>query len=63
MGDYPTGVDAAMFAFAAGVLCPLFTGALPDAAAKHDNLKRYVARMTAKFYPEFPEIAGCKSVG
>jgi glutathione S-transferase len=59
MGDHPFGVDATMFAFAAGGLCPLFAGPLQQAAARHDNLKRYVGRMAASFYPDFPEIAGC----
>ena len=31
------------------------------AAERHDNLKRYVGRMTARFYPELREIAGCKA--
>jgi glutathione S-transferase len=60
MGDYPTGSDATMFGFVSGTLCPLFDGGLQQAAQRHDNLKRYVSRMAAKFYPEFPEIAGCK---
>jgi glutathione S-transferase len=59
MGNEPLGVDATMFAFAAGVLCPTFEGALRAAAARHDNLKRYVGRMTARYYPDWKEIAGC----
>jgi len=61
MGSEPTGIDATMFAFAAGVLCPLFQTPLRTAAEKHDNLRRYVSRMTARFYPEWQEIAGCKA--
>jgi hypothetical protein len=32
------------------------------AAEQHDNLRRYVGRMTARFYPEIKELAGCKAV-
>jgi glutathione S-transferase len=60
MGDYPTGTDATIFAVVAAALTPHFTGALQQAVARHDNLRRYVGRMAAKFYPEFAEIAGCK---
>ena len=34
---------------------------LQRAAASHDNLRRYVGRMTARFYPELSEIAGCQA--
>jgi glutathione S-transferase len=61
MGAEPTGVDATVFAFAAGVLCPIFETPLRDAAAAHENLKAYVARMTARFYPELGEIAGIRA--
>jgi glutathione S-transferase len=60
MGTEPSGVDATIFAFAAGVLCPLFETPLRTAAERHENLKRYVGRMTARYYPELGEIAGCK---
>jgi glutathione S-transferase len=60
MGAEPSGVDATIFAFAAGVLCPLFETPLRTAAERHENLKRYVGRMTARYYPELGEIAGCK---
>jgi len=63
MGAEPTGVDATMFAFAAGALCPLFDSPLRSAAERHDNLKRYVGRMSARYYPDYPEIAGCKADG
>lgn len=62
MGDAPTGVDASMFAFAASALCPVFESDLQRNAARHNNLKRYVSRMTARFYPDWPEIAGCKAI-
>ena len=31
------------------------------AAERHDNLRRYVGRMTARYYPDYSEIAGCKA--
>jgi hypothetical protein len=40
---------------------PAFDTPVRDAAERHDNLKRYVGRMTARFYPEMSEIAGCKA--
>jgi glutathione S-transferase len=61
MGGEPTGVDATTFAFVAGTLCPLFESAARRAAERHDNLRRYVGRMTARFYPDFSEIAGCQA--
>ena len=61
MGGEPTGVDAAMFGFIAGVLCPLFESPMRAAAERHDHLKRYVARMTARFYPDFEAVAGIKA--
>jgi glutathione S-transferase len=60
MGDEPTAVDAAAFAFVASALCPQFVTPLRNAAA-HDNLRRYVSRMTARFYQEISEIAGCQA--
>ena len=59
MGAEPVGADATMFAFAAGALCPAFTTAVRTAAERHDNLKRYVGRMTARFYPDMKVLAGC----
>jgi hypothetical protein len=50
-----------MFAFTAGLLCPLFDTPLRAAAERHDNLKRYVGRMAARFYPDLEEIAGVKA--
>jgi glutathione S-transferase len=61
MGAEPVGVDATIFSFVAGALCPAFETPVRSAAERHDNLKRYVGRMTARFYPEFREIAGCKA--
>jgi glutathione S-transferase len=61
MGSEPSGVDATIFAFVAGLLCPTFDTPLRTATERHDNLKRYVGRMTARYYPELREIAGCKA--
>jgi glutathione S-transferase len=61
MGNEPTGVDATMFSFAVGVLCPVFDTPIRIAAERHDNLKRYVGRMLARFYPDLTEIAGVKA--
>lgn len=62
MGAEPTGVDAAMFAFVSGILCPLFTSPVQQAAWRRDTLRRYVGRMTARFYPDYQEIAGCQAL-
>jgi hypothetical protein len=61
MGAEPTGVDATIFAFAAGTLCPTFDTPLRTAAERLDNLRRYVGRMTARYYPDRAELAGCKA--
>ncbi|HEX9320976.1 MAG TPA: glutathione S-transferase C-terminal domain-containing protein [Xanthobacteraceae bacterium] len=58
-GREPTGVDATAFAFTAGALCPIFTAAARTAAERHENLRAYVGRMTARYYPERSEMAGC----
>jgi glutathione S-transferase len=59
MGSEPSGIDATLFAFLAGALCPLFNTPLRTAAERYANLRRYVGRMAARYYPEFGEIAGC----
>ncbi len=61
MGSEPAGADATMFAFVAGALCPHFDTPLCTAAQRHENLRRYVGRMTARYYPELGEIAGCQA--
>jgi glutathione S-transferase len=61
MGPEPTGIDATLFAFTAGTLCPTFETPIRVASERHDNLKRYVARMTARYYPDREAIAGCKA--
>jgi len=61
MGSEPTGVDATMFAFVCGLLSPHFETRSRAVAERHDNLRRYVGRMTARFYPDLTELAGCKA--
>ena len=61
MGSEPAGVDATIFAFAVGILCPLFDTPIRTAAERHDNLKRYVGRMTARFYPGLEKLVGCEA--
>ena len=61
MGPEPAGIDATMFAFAAGALCPVFETPLRQAAQRHDNLRRYVGRMAARFYPDLGEVAGIRA--
>jgi glutathione S-transferase len=61
MGTDPVGVDATMFSFVAGALCPTFASPIRTAAERHENLKRYVGRMAGRFYPDFAEVAGCKA--
>jgi glutathione S-transferase len=58
MGDAPTGLDATAFAFVAGILCPVFESPTRLAAERHDNLKSYVERMMARFYPGFSQRTG-----
>jgi len=59
LGPEPSGVDATIFAFTAGILSPHFETPLRSAAERHDNLKRYISRMTARYYPELNQVAGC----
>jgi glutathione S-transferase len=62
-GADPTGADATVFAFAfaCAVFCPHFSSPSRTAAERRDNLRRYVGRMTARFYPGVEELAGCKA--
>jgi len=61
MGSEPTGVDATIFAFTCGMLCRHFTSPSRTVAERRENLRRYVGRMTARFYPGLEELAGCKA--
>lgn len=58
----PTAVDATVFGFVAGILCPQFESAGRAAAERHHNLRRYVGRLAGRFYPELDDVAGCKAV-
>lgn len=53
MGDAPCGADAAVFAAAAGLLCPLFDGPIRRAAAARANLVAYRDRGMARWHPDF----------
>ncbi len=61
MGGEPTGVDATMFAFACAALCQHFESRIRNAAERRQNLRRYVGRMAARYYPGVEELAGCKA--
>jgi glutathione S-transferase len=52
MGERPCGADAAVFAFVAQLLVPLFTTPARAAAEKHQNLISYRNRMLPQYYPE-----------
>jgi glutathione S-transferase len=58
MGDAPTGLDATVFAFVAATLCPVFESPIRLVAERHDNLKSYVGRMMARFYPDLDKRTG-----
>jgi glutathione S-transferase len=51
MGANRCGADATAFAFALGVLCPLFTTPIRTHAEKQMNLVAYCERMRKEFYP------------
>jgi glutathione S-transferase len=61
MGCEPSGADATMFAFVCAALCPYFESRLRGATERHDNLRCYVGRMTALYYPGLKGLAGCKA--
>lgn len=54
MGDAPCGTDATAFAMLTHVMNPFFTTELGKAAEGHTNLRAYVDRMMARYYPEHP---------
>ncbi|MEM7193141.1 MAG: glutathione S-transferase family protein [Pseudomonadota bacterium] len=56
MGDTPTGLDATAFPFFIGALCPTFETPLRTVVEGHGNIKAYVARMAARFYPDNTDI-------
>jgi glutathione S-transferase len=61
MGTAPSAVDATIFAFLCGTMCPPFETPIRTAAGRHDNLRRYVGRMIARYYPDYEEMAGCRA--
>jgi glutathione S-transferase len=62
MGAEPSGIDATMYAFIACVLCPVFDCPERQAAERHDNLRRYLERMSRRFYPELAKLTASKAV-
>jgi glutathione S-transferase len=50
MGAHKCGADATAFAFAAGILCPLFDTPIRTHAEKQANLVAYCERMRREFY-------------
>ena len=58
MGDAPTAVDATVFAFMAGALCPQFVSPLRTAAERHGNLRAYVRRLATRWFPDYRDLAG-----
>jgi glutathione S-transferase len=57
MGERPCGADATVFAFVAGVLCPVFETPTRHAAEGHANLVAYRDRLIARYYPELAKAA------
>jgi glutathione S-transferase len=51
MGATKCGADATLFAFIAGLLCPIFDTALRGATERHANLVAYRDRMMQEHYP------------
>ncbi len=50
LGDTPCGADATVFAFIAGVLCPIFDSKIRETAEKRANLVAYRDRLMARYY-------------
>ncbi|MDZ4842708.1 MAG: glutathione S-transferase family protein [Hyphomicrobium aestuarii] len=53
MGDAPCAADASVHATLTGILCPLFSTPIRDAAERHPSLVAYRDRGLARWYPEF----------
>jgi glutathione S-transferase len=51
MGEHPCGADATFFAFVIGVLAPIFSSPVREAAESHPNLVAYAARLRALHFP------------
>ena len=56
-GGTPCGSDATAFAFVAGILCPVMTSPIRDAAEKRVNLMAYRERGLKLWFPEFKSKA------
>lgn len=52
MGDRPCGTDATAFGLLAHIMNPFFDTDLCKAAEAHANLRPYVDRMMARYYPQ-----------
>ena len=52
MGDRPCGIDATVFGSVAGLLTPFFDSPLRRRALTFANLRAYVDRMMAQYYPD-----------
>lgn len=57
MGGEPCGADASVWSAAANVLCPHFDTPIRTHAEQHANLKAYVARGMARWFPELAKTA------
>jgi glutathione S-transferase len=53
MGPLPAGVDATIFAFVAGTLCPVFEMPMRRQMEQHANLVAYRDRLMREFFPDF----------
>jgi len=53
MGDKPCGADAMMFGAVAGIMTPYFESPARDLAVTYPTLVAFVARMMARYYPDF----------
>ncbi|MGA8170094.1 MAG: glutathione S-transferase family protein [Methylocystis sp.] len=51
-GETPSGADATVFAFVAGLLSPSWESPVRDAAASKANLVAYRDRVLAKYFPD-----------
>lgn len=52
MGEEPCGVDATVFAFVVGLLCPHFDTPIRQMAESRPNLRAYAERMSRRYFPE-----------
>lgn len=58
MGDKPCGADATVFAFTAGLLCPVFQSRVREHAETLANLVAYRDRGLKLWYPEYVSRTG-----